>query len=689
MSAKKAGGEKRLTAASPVTDLPGFGPKRAALLEKLGLTHIGDFHGYFPRDYEDRTTIYPLSRAPQDQKVCFRLICANDPTLARLRQGMQLVKVRAFDHTGSIEIVFFNRPYTKNQLFKGREYIFYGKIENYPHRPQLINPLFEEIGEDGEVTGRILPIYPLSAGISSSMIEQGVRAALQVCPTPESVLSPALEQELGLMDNGEAYRQIHFPDTFEQAAAARRRFVFEELYTFCCASVGLKWEAKTRIAKPLRYFDPEEFYRQLPFVPTDAQKRAIRDAFADMTSPNRMNRLVQGDVGSGKTLVAAACAWLCRQNGRQAVIMAPTELLARQHQKTLTGLLAPFGMQVGLLVSAMPTAEKKSALMAAANGTFDLICGTHALIQSVVEFMDPALFVVDEQHRFGVAQRSALAKKQPDSHMLVMSATPIPRTLSLIIFGDLDLSVIDQMPKGRLPIETYSIGPDKRKRMENFLLRQVQEGGQAYIVCPLIEESEVSDRESAEEYVAKLSKALPMLRIGLMHGKLPAREKEAVMAEFAAGMLDVLVSTTVIEVGIDVPNANLMIIEDAESFGLSQLHQLRGRVGRGSRQSYCILMRKGPRTPRLDVICGTNDGFKVAEEDLKLRGPGDFFGNRQHGLPAFRLADLSGDLKVFEYARRAAEETFRRDPDLSLPEHAALRERVMALLQDESGIKRN
>ncbi|MBR5285245.1 MAG: ATP-dependent DNA helicase RecG [Clostridia bacterium] len=690
MSAKKAApGGRSLSPCSPVTDLPGFGPKRAALLAKLGLTHLGDFPGYFPRDYEDRTTIYPLSRAPQDLKVCFRLIIANDPVLSRLRQGMQLVKVRAFDHTGSVEIVFFNRPYTQKQLEKGREYIFYGKIENYPHRPQLINPLFEEIGEDGEVTGRILPIYPLSAGISSSMVEQGVRTALQVCPVPESAIPETIAEKMGLMDNAEAYTQIHFPHSLEEAAEARRRFIFEELYTFCCASVGLKWESKTRVRRPMQYFDPEEFYQKLPFTPTDAQKRAIADAFADMTSPNRMNRLVQGDVGSGKTLVAAACAWLCRRNKRQAVIMAPTELLARQHQKTLTGLLAPFGMQVGLLVSAMPTAEKKAALMAAANGTFDLICGTHALIQNVVEFTDPALFVVDEQHRFGVAQRSALAKKQPDSHMLVMSATPIPRTLSLIIFGDLDLSIIDQMPRGRLPIETYSIGEDKRRRMESFLLKQVQEGGQAYIVCPLIEESEVSDRQSAEEYITRLSKALPMLRIGLMHGKLPAKEKEAVMAEFAAGMLDVLVSTTVIEVGIDVPNANLMIIENAESFGLSQLHQLRGRVGRGKRQSYCILMRKGSRTPRLDVICKTADGFKVAEEDLKLRGPGDFFGNRQHGLPAFRLADLSADLRVFEQARTAAEETFRRDPGLELPEHAALRTRVMSLLQDESGIKRN
>ena len=686
MSAKAAKGA--VTAQSPVTALPGFGPKRAKLLEKLGIKKVGDFISYFPRDYEDRTNIHSLSRAPQESKACYRLMVASDPTLARLQRGMELVKARAFDDTGSIELIFFYRPYTKNQLKKGTEYIFYGKVEGYPRRPSLVNPLFEEVGNEGSVTGRILPVYPLSSGISSGMVEQGVRAALEVCPIPSSPLPPQLERDLGLMDAEEAYRQIHFPDSLEKAAEARRRFAFEELYVFCCASVGLKWEAKTRISRVLDHYDPRFFYDELPFRPTNAQKRAISEAFADMCSINRMNRLVQGDVGSGKTLVAAACAWLCFKNHRQAVIMAPTELLARQHQKTLSGMLAPFGIKVGLLVSAMPVAEKKAALMSAASGEFNVICGTHALIQNVVEFTDPALFVVDEQHRFGVAQRSALAKKQPDSHMLVMSATPIPRTLSLIIFGDLDLSVIDQMPNGRLPIETYSIGEDKRQRMESFLLKQVQAGGQAYIVCPLIEEGE-SGRESAEEYVEKLRRALPTLRIGLMHGRLAAKAKDEVMTQFAAGQLDVLVSTTVIEVGIDVPNANLMIIEDSESFGLSQLHQLRGRVGRGSRQSYCILMRKGKRIPRLDVICNTSDGFKVAEEDLRLRGPGDFFGQRQHGLPAFQLADLSSDLTMFEQARRAAEETFRRDPDLSLPENAVLSEKVKAMLTDEGGIKLN
>ena len=677
-----------ITNNSPVTALPGVGAKRAQLLNKLGILRVGDLLTYFPRDYEDRTKIYTAARPAEEIKGCYSLVIGSDPTSARLPRGMEIVKARGFDDTGCIDIVFFNRSYTKNQLKRGKEYIFYGKVENYPSRPSMVNPLFEEAGKGGGLTGRIIPIYPVSAGLTSAMIAAGVEAALEYCTLPESPIPPELEARMALMPAEEAYRQIHFPTSSEKAAAAMRRFAFEELFVFSCASVGLKWESKTMVSHPLRYYDPREFYARLPFEPTGAQRRAVDQTFADMTSPNRMNRLVQGDVGSGKTLVAAACAWLCHKNGRQAVIMAPTELLARQHQKTLSAMLSPYGMNIGLIVSAMPTAEKKAALMAAATGGFDVICGTHALIQSFVEFMDPALFVIDEQHRFGVAQRSELAKKQPDSHMLVMSATPIPRTLSLIIFGDLDLSVIDEMPKGRTPIETYCVGEDKRKRMQAFLLKQVAAGGQAYIVCPLIEEGADSERASAEKYALELGQALPSLRIGIMHGRLSAQEKSRVMSDFAAGLLDVLVSTTVIEVGIDVPNANLMIIENAEVFGLSQLHQLRGRVGRGSRQSYCILMRHGPRIPRLEVICRTSDGFKVAEEDLRLRGPGDFFGHRQHGLPAFRVADLSGDLRLFESARAAAEEVFARDPDLSLPENAVLRRRVDELLCGD-GIKLN
>lgn len=675
-----------LSEKSPVTALPGFGPKRAALLKKLGIETVGDFLLYFPRDYEDRSRITTLMKRPEEGKACYRLILAAEPTSARIAGGREMVKVRAFDDTNSIDIIFFNRAYIKNQLVRGREYIFFGKVEENGRRLSMINPVFEEEGKSGGVTGRILPVYPLSAGLTSAMISQGAKAALEVCRTPESPLPLQLMEELGLPSSESAYSQIHFPDSLGEAAAAARRFVTEELYVFCAASIGLKRQSKTKISRSMERYSPEEFYKKLPFEPTNAQKRAVEEAFFDMTSPYRMNRLVQGDVGSGKTLVAAACAWLCKKNGRQAVIMAPTELLARQHVKTLKSMMAPFGINVGLLISAMTAAEKRAALAAARDGETDIICGTHALIQEGVAFKDVGLFVVDEQHRFGVAQRSRLAQKAPESHMMVMSATPIPRTLSLIIFGDLDLSVIDELPSGRRPIETYSVGEDKRKRAMAFLLKQVQQGGQAYIVCPIIEDSEENDRASAESYAAALSKAMPMLRVGLLHGRMTAEEKEAVMADFAARRLDVLVSTTVIEVGIDVPNANLIIIEDCESFGLSQLHQLRGRVGRGERQSYCVLMRKGPRSPRIEVICNTNDGFKIAEEDLRLRGPGDFFGHRQHGLPAFKLADLSKDMSLFERARTAAEETFRRDPLLNMPENAELKRRVEALLAEGNKI---
>jgi len=677
---------KPLTPDSPVSALPGFGPKRAKAAEKLGLFRLSDFLTLYPRDYEDRTHIYRLAQAPEGVKACFRLTASTDAVLSRVKGGMQLVKLRAFDETGSVDITFFNRPYIRSQLRRGQEYIFYGRAEWFGTRLTMVNPLFEAVGKEGSATGRILPVYPLTAGLTNGLIESGVRRALEICPPPESPIPAGVEQRYKLPDAGEALRQIHFPDSAEQAFQASRRFAFEELFVYSCASKSLKQQAKTRIERRLRSVDPNEFFAALPFAPTNAQRRAVAESFFDMTGDTRMNRLVQGDVGSGKTLVAAACAWLCWRNGRQAVLMAPTELLARQHQKTLTKLLEPFGMTVGLIVSAMSPPHKRQALQNAADGTFDVICGTHALIQGNVAFRDAALFVIDEQHRFGVAQRTELAKKQPDGHMLVMSATPIPRTLSLIIFGDLDLSVIDEMPAGRKPIETYCVGEDKRRRVQSFLLKQVADGGQAYVVCPLIEEGEDPSRPSAVQYAEDLSRALPQLRVGVLHGRMAGAEKDEVMARFAAGELDVLVATSVIEVGIDVPNANLMIIENAESFGLSQLHQFRGRVGRGQRQSYCILIRRGPKVPRLEVIANTSDGFKVAEEDLRLRGPGDFFGRRQHGLPAFRFADRAADLNLFRAAAAAAEDVFRRDP--ALESHPVLKARVEAMLSDD-GVKLN
>ena len=672
-----------LPLSSPLTSLSGIGSKRAALFSRLGVFCLRDLLTLFPRDYEDRTNIYPLSAPPETGRGCFRLTLASDPQTSRISGGRTVVRARAFDDTGSIQIIFFNRPYIKNQLFRGQEYIFYGKPERGYGGLSLTNPLFEKEGQ-GRASGRIVPVYPLTEGLNRYVVENAVREALERCPLPPDPLPPGMDRELGLPPRERAFWDIHFPPSLSKARMALKRFAFEELFTFCCAFQRLKAGARTPLKRPLEALPAEDFLSLLPFEATSAQKKAISEAFSDMTSPYRMNRMLQGDVGSGKTAVAAACAWLCAKNGRQAVIMAPTEILARQHQKTFDSLLRPMGIRVGLLVSSMAAGEKRQALELCRSGGLDIICGTHALIQKGVEFYDPALFVIDEQHRFGVGQRSALYKKQPDAHMLVMSATPIPRTLSLIIFGDLDLSVLDSLPKGRQKVQTYCVGRDKRLRALNFLQKAVSEGGQGYIVCPLIEDGE-SGRASAESYFKELSSYMPSLRLGLLHGRMGALEKERVMELFSKGELDVLVATTVIEVGIDVPNACIMIIENAESFGLSQLHQLRGRVGRGQRESYCILIRNGPRTARLDALCRINDGFLIAEEDLKLRGPGDFFGHRQHGLPEFKAADLSSDMDLFRTALERAQALIKKDPTLSLPENRLLRQEADRLIKDGGG----
>ena len=449
---------------------------------------------------------------------------------------------------------------------------------------------------------------------------------------------------------------------------ARRRLIFEELFVFCCAGQTLRGKGRENPGPLLEYHDPEDFFKTLPFSPTNAQRRAVEQAFSDLCGGSRMNRLLQGDVGSGKTLVAAACAWLTLKNGKQAVIMAPTELLARQHKATMEKFLATLGFSTELLISALPAAEKRRVTVRAASGEPMVLCGTHALIQNSVELPAAALIVVDEQHRFGVAQRAALNQKTDRGHLLAMSATPIPRTLTLILYGDLDVSILDELPPGRQPVMTRMVSEQKRQDMYGFLQREIDAGGQAYIVCPLVEEGEeASEKKAATAYISQLQKILPRLRIGLMHGRLKPAEKEAVMSQFAAGELDVLVSTTVIEVGVDVPRASLMIVENADFFGLSQLHQLRGRVGRGSRQSYCFLLHQAKNQTaleRLQTLCQTNDGFKIAETDLRLRGPGDFFGQRQSGLPGFAIADLASDMNVLEAAQQSAQALLREDPAL-------------------------
>ena len=664
----------------PLTALPKLGPKRAQQLEKLGLCTIGDLLTLFPRDYEDRRTLRAIRDLQDGETVCVRGIIGTAPTHTRLPGGRDMCRFRVFDATGQMNVTYFHAPYLR--LEKGEEYIFFGKVEKQGSRAGMINPVREE-ADAMDKPGRLLPVYPATAGITQAMLRTWVHAALELAdghfPEP---LPKALLQRYALCGAAEAFEKIHRPETPEDVHQARRRLIFEELLVLSCGLQQRKLSLRAPAERPMQYISPEAFFCSLPFAPTGAQRRAVEDIFTDLCGGTRMNRLLQGDVGSGKTLVAAAAAWLTAKNGRQTAIMAPTELLARQHRSTLERLFAPFGLRVELLVSAMTAAEKRRVKEAVAAGQVHVLCGTHALIQSDVAFADAGLFVVDEQHRFGVEQRATLGQKGNDAHLLVMSATPIPRTLSLVLYGDLDISRLNELPPGRTPIRTMVAGEEKRSGMLGFLQKNVDEGGQVYVVCPLIEENEDGGKQAATAYTQKLQRALPRCRIGLMHGKLKAAEKTAVMERFAAGELDILVSTTVVEVGVDVPNASVMVIENAEQFGLSQLHQLRGRVGRGTRQSWCILMRGGGgevAKERLEILCRTTDGFVIAEEDLKLRGPGGFLSRQQHGIVRFAVADLAKDAAVFGAARESAEWLLEQDP--TLEQHPLLQQSIEQLLE--------
>ena len=675
---------------TPVQDFPGVGPARAGGLARLGLSTAKDLLCYFPRSYEDRRAASAIAAAPEDAPVCIRAMVAQLPQLSRVRKGLELVKVRAVDNTGTLNITWFNQGYLKDALRPGEEYVFFGTAEGTGASRKMVNPATEPAGREG-ITGRILPIYPLTAGISNNLLLSLIRRAAEACADrmPEELPGWVLEQ-YRLARSGFCYQNIHFPESFELLELARRRLIFEELFYL---SAGLALLRQRRcgdegMACPCPSLEP--FLKLLPFVPTDAQLRVMEECRSDLASGRPMNRLVQGDVGSGKTAVAAAAGWMAVRSGLQCALMAPTEILARQHFNSLSALLSPAGIRVGLLTGSLTPKQKGEVRRELARGDIQFVVGTHALLSQGVEFARLGLVVADEQHRFGVGQRSALAAKGARPHVLVMSATPIPRTLALIVYGDLDVSVIDRLPPGRRQVDTFVIGEDKRARMYNFVRRLVGEGRQVYIICPAVEEGEGADLKAVTAYAHQLrTQVFPQLRVGLVHGRLKPRDKEAVMSAFAAGELDVLVSTTVVEVGVDVPNAALMVVENAERFGLSQLHQLRGRVGRGEHQSYCVLVTSS-RSPdsraRLKTLAATSDGFQIAEEDLKLRGPGDFFGNRQHGLPQLRIADLAGDMALLHQARQAAAELLKRDPELAMPEHRAVLERVKALFAENPDI---
>lgn len=676
---------------SSLTELRGIGEKKAQAFARLGVFSLYDLVSFFPRRYEDRSRIVPVSETHDGETVCICAVVADSPRLVRIRRGMELVKFRAADESGVVDVTYFNQSWMKNSIHVGDECVFYGKFEVTGRHRSLANPVCEKSAKAGGNTGKIVPVYRMTSGLNQSSIVQSVRAALDSCLSqiPE-VLPESIRSARGLSGCAEAYKSIHFPGSWEDLHSARQRLIYEELFVLSCA-LGLRRADNTRIAGiPFSVSDTNEFFASLPFSPTGAQKRAVSEALADMRSGNAMNRLLQGDVGSGKTLVAAALVWAAHGSGFNSAFMAPTEILAAQHFSTLSRLLSPFGISIALLTGSTSAAEKRRIKAGLAAGSIDLVIGTHALLNADLDYSRLALVITDEQHRFGVNQRAELVRKGQRPHVLVMSATPIPRTLALILYSDLDVSVLDEMPAGRQKVDTFAVNESYRPRLNEFIRKQASEGHRSFVVCPMVEEDDENglNLKSAEEHSRTLKLALPELKIACVHGRMKPSQKDAVMAAFAAGQYDVLVSTTVIEVGVDIPAATLMIIENAERFGLSQLHQLRGRVGRGSAKSYCVLVSDSSGDDvksRLAIMCSTNDGFRISEEDLRLRGPGDFFGSRQHGLPEMHIAELGADIDVLMTAKNDAESLLSSDSDLSLPEHSALKERVSRLIRQSAG----
>jgi len=677
----------RLT--DPVTVLRGIGPSKAKLFENLNIFTLRDLICHFPRGYEDRTVMSEIASLQPDVPACFRAVVMNTPRNAHIRKGLDMTKVQVADHSGRLNITFFNNKYAAEQLRYGGEYIFYGAVSGDFIGYNMTNPVFEAPDSQPVTTRRILPIYPLTAGLTNAAVLKAVRQALAICDPPPEVLPEEIRQQYGILPAEEAYTAIHEPETMDQAQQAKKRLIFEEFFVFSAGLSLLRASRAEKKCAPYANLDLEAFHSALPFTLTGAQKRAVEEILRDFARGAPMNRLVQGDVGSGKTMVAAAAAYCAARNGKQSALMAPTEILAEQHFASLQKLLEPLGITVGLLTGSQTVKQKRNVREMIELGMVDIAVGTHALLTDATKFSDLGLVIADEQHRFGVAQRSRLSEKGEDPHVLVMSATPIPRTLALLMYGDLDVSILDERPPGREEVDTFLVGESYRARINAFIRKHVAEGHQCFIVCPAVEESEELGIKAATVWAETLQQTVfPDLKISLLHGQMKGAEKEAAMAAFARGEADVMVATTVIEVGVDVPNATLMVIEDADRFGLSQLHQLRGRVGRGKAKSYCILTthNRNPETlQRLKALCKTTDGFKIAEEDLKLRGPGDFFGSRQSGLPAFRVADLSFDLGTLKEAQSASAQWIERHGTSDRPEAQALRERISELFRRAEG----
>ena len=663
----------------PIGTLKGVGQKRSAAYEKLGIQTPYDLLYHIPRQYLDYSHPIPVTETPLQavSPICVTIQKKMAPQF--LRKGLTVYKAIAADDSGTITIVIYNNNYDFEALHIGQTYCMSGKITGNFLRREISSPHCIPAGS----THLIRPIYPLTSGLTGAMIETNMQQALALFQAlPADWMPDDLRTAHQLLPLPDALTQIHFPKDTQQMEQARRRLAFDELLQLQLGMCMMKTQTRQETPYPMHAVDLMPFQQALPFSLTEGQQHAITEIQESLNGSVPMNRLLQGDVGSGKTVVAAAACYIAIQNGLQCALMAPTEILASQHMHTMQAFLAPLGISVALLTGSTPAKEKTAIRRQLADGSLQLLVGTHAIFQKDVQYQKLGLVITDEQHRFGVAQRAALAAKGGVPHKLVMSATPIPRTLALIIYGDLDISILKEAPRGRLPIETYAVTGRLRERAYTFIQKQLEQGRQGYIVCPAIEESD-QELQAVTAYAESIRQgAFAAYRVGLLHGKLAPKEKEAVMQAFQNGDIQLLVSTTVIEVGIDVPNSTILLIENAERFGLSQLHQLRGRIGRGSYQSYCILMTDHVTDSckqRLKIMTETSDGFRIAEADLKLRGPGDFFGQRQHGLPPLKLADMTQDMALLEETQTAAKELLRQDPDLSKPEHHALRLEVLRL----------
>lgn len=668
---------------SPLTVLKGVGEKRAALYRKLNIFTVGDLLEHFPRGYYDLTGSLAVADASTEEPTAIRAEVVQKSPVKRIRRGLDVAKVRVTDMKDDVLLTFFNARYTVDNLTVGKEYIFFGDFVRRLHGGgEMTSPLVFPAEESG-----FLPQYPLTEGLSGKMISTQMKAALEgVGHKIQETLPASLREKYVLCSRQEALWGIHFPGSARELAMAKRRLIFEEFLAFSLGISRTKNGEQNENGLIFSPVDWREFTESFGFTLTGAQNRVITECEKAMRTGHPMNRLIQGDVGSGKTAVAATVMYIAAKNGFQSAMMAPTEVLAEQHRKNLEKLFAPFGFSVGLLTGSMSAKEKNAVKSAILSGEIHIVVGTHALIQEDVAFQNLGLVITDEQHRFGVRQRMALKNKGQTPHTVVMSATPIPRTLAFVLYGDMDISVLDEMPKNRLPVKTYLVEPALSQRAMAFVRKFAEEGKQSYIVCPLVEQSEDSlPLEAAADLAERLTgQELVGCSVGLLHGRMKPAEKERVMEAFSENRIRVLVSTTVIEVGVDVPNAVCMVIENADRFGLSQLHQLRGRVGRGKEQGYCILI-SGNRSPetrrRLEVITKTTDGFKIAEEDLKLRGPGDFFGFRQSGLPMLKMANLMTDTTLLELSREAASTLLADDPELEKEENTAFRDEVRKLME--------